>query len=56
MSKSIALRTTIATHPRMRTVVTVVAAGTLVAAILIMLMTRRSYREVQRERRSRGAG
>src|SRR5215208_2957181 len=36
MRKSIALRRKIATHPRM---IAVVAAGTLVAAILIMLMT-----------------
>jgi hypothetical protein len=39
MRGSIALRTKIATHPRMIAVVAVVAAGTLVAAILIMLMT-----------------
>ena len=39
MRGSIALRKTIATHPRMIAVGAVVAAGTLVAAILIMLMT-----------------
>jgi subtilisin family serine protease len=39
MRRSIALRKTIATHPRMIAVEAVVAAGTLVAAILILLMT-----------------